>query len=176
MSDDIENLIKELSSDDNYEVSEKKEQLPSTKINKENIVSVLNQKLAETLDEAQKVLRDFGDRIGEGDTYESTVMGFTQTLTGLNSTLNTIQKPVMEVMKQEHQIRMESIKHKNKLELEEIKSSNKAKSGSNNTFTQNNIVWQGGGGVDVLKAFEEKGISLDDLEINKNDVKIVDVD
>jgi len=176
MESDIDQLMKELTSDKNYEVSsEPKAQLPSTELTKENMVTVLNGKLAETLDEAQKVLRDFGERIEEGDTYESTVMGFTQTLTGLNSTLNTIQKPVMEIMKQEHQIKMELLKHENKKEIEEIKASNKAKSGSNNTFTQNNIVWQGGGGVDVLKAFEEQGITLEDLETKTNDIEVVDV-
>jgi len=174
MDSDIDNLISELTSDSNYEPTPKP-QLPSTELRNDNVLEVLNQNLASTLDNLNSVITDFKDRIEEGDTYESTVMGFNGAVTNINSTLNTLQKPLLQAIKHEQTKELEAIKHNNKKELEEIKAKNKATSGSNNTFTQNNIVWQGSGGVDVLKEFEKQGISLEDLEVKKNDIDVVDV-
>ena len=165
MDNDLDDLLDELISDDVEITESKKSVVPreETSISVNNIEETYLKKMGELFDSGQTIIRELQDRIEEGDTFEGTITGYTQTLTAIKGLVDTAQKPVMERKKQEHQIKMESIKAENRKREIELKNEGKAQTG--NHITQNNIYTGGGGFSSLMQTAKAEGIEVGDLNI-----------
>ena len=167
MDNDLDELLDELASEKvaSFEPKERAE-IVATDITPTNQTNILYQKIGGLVDNLEGVLGEFKERIEEGDTYESTIMGFTQTATTLNSTLNTIQKSIADEQKHLRSLERDKIQHEQKKELIEHRAKHTNKEiGSNNTLTQTNtIIYTGGGGANgILDYLKNEGVDTNDI-------------